>query len=121
MGYIDAISDLMDFRKINGASDAVLRNLSATELYLKRARKTVAKMRLRWSQDLDIDRLEARGHWATMDELLQAVTFHLPHFENTVKMCKNCPNQVNPSDLTFATRFVSMYLFIKVKGSCPMT
>ena len=39
-----AISDLMDFRKINGAADAVLRNLSATELYLKRARQTVAKM-----------------------------------------------------------------------------
>ena len=50
LGYIDAISDLMDFRKINGASDTVLQNLSATELYLKRARKTVAKMmRLQWS------------------------------------------------------------------------
>ena len=122
LGYIDAISDLMDFRKINGASDTVLRNLSATELYLKRARKTVAKMmRLQWSQDLDIDTLEARGHWATMDELLRVVTFHLSRFENTVKTCKNCPNQVNPSDLTFATRFVSMYLFIKVKGSRPMT
>ena len=122
LGYIDAISDLMDFRKINGASDAVLRNLSATELYLKRARKTVAKMmRLQWSQDLDIDTLEARGHWATMEELLQVVTFHLPRFEDTLKTCKNCPGQVNPSDLTFATRFVSMYLFIKVKGSRPMT
>ena len=99
LGYIDAISDLMDFRKINGASDAVLRNLSATELYLKRARKTVAKMmRLQWSQDLDIDTLEARGHWATMEELLQVVTFHLPRFEDTVKTCKNCPGQVNPSD-----------------------
>ena len=122
LGYIDAISDLMDFRKINGASDAVLRNLSATELYLMRARKTVAKMmRLQWSQDLDIDTLEARGHWATMEEWLQVVTFHLPRFENTVKTCKNRPGQVNPSDLTFSTRFVSMYLFIKVKGSRPMT
>ena len=98
LGYIDAISDLMDFRKINGASDAVLRNLSATELYLKRPRKTVAKMmRLQWSQDLDIDTLEARGHWATMEELLQVVTFHLPRFEDTVKTCKSCPGQVNPS------------------------
>ena len=100
LGYIDAISDLMDFRKINGASDAVLRNLSATELYLKRARKTVAKMmRLQWSQDLDIDTLEERGDWATMDELLQVEIFHLPRFENTVKTHKNFPNQVNPSDL----------------------
>ena len=78
-------------------------------------------MRLQWSQDLDIDTLEARGHWATMEELLQVVTFHLPHFEDTVKTCKNCPGQVNPSDLTFATRFVLMYLFIKLKGPRPMT
>ena len=44
LGYIDAISELIDFRKINGASDGVLRKFSATELYIKRARKTVAKM-----------------------------------------------------------------------------
>ena len=67
MGYVDAISELIDFRKVNGASDAVLGKLSVTELYLKRARKTVAKMmRLQWTQDLDIETLEARGHWATM-------------------------------------------------------
>ena len=122
LGYIDAISELIDFRKVNGASDAVLRNLSATELYLKKARKTVAKMmRLQWTQDLDIETLEARGHWATMEELLDVVTFHLPRYENTVKMCKTNPGQVNPSDLTFATKFLAMYLFIKVKGSRPMT
>ena len=38
-----------------------------------------------------------------------------------VKMCKTSKGQVNPSDLTFATKFVAVYLFIKVKGSYPMT
>ena len=58
----DAISELMDFRKINGALDAVFRNVFTTELYLKRARKTVSKMMiLQWNQDLDIDTLEVRG------------------------------------------------------------
>ena len=113
---------MIDFRKINGASDTVLRNLSSTELCLKRARKTVAKMmRLQWTQDLDIETLDARGHWATMEELLEVVTFHLPRYENTVKTCKTSPGQVNPSDLTFATKFVAVYLLIKVKGSRPMT
>ena len=122
LGYTDAISELIDFRKLHGASEAVLRKFSATELYLKRARKTVAKMmRLQWTQDLDIDTLEARGHWATMEELLEVVKFHLPRYENTVKRCKTTPAQVNPSDLTFATKFVAVYLFIKVKGSRPMT
>ena len=46
---------------MHGASEAVFRKFSATELYLKRARKTVAKMmRLQWTQDLDIETLEAR-------------------------------------------------------------
>ncbi|KAL9960069.1 hypothetical protein ACROYT_G033472 [Oculina patagonica] len=51
----------------------------------------------------------------------QEVTFHLPRYENTVKTCKTIPGQVNPADLTFATKFVAVYLFIKVKGSRPMT
>ena len=122
LGYIDAISEMIDFRKLHGASEAVFQKFSATELYLKRARKTVAKMmRLQWTQDLDIETLEARGHWATMAELLEVVKFHLPRYENTVKICKSSPAQVNPSDLTFASKFVAMYLFIKVKGSRPMT
>ena len=56
-----------------------------------------------------------------MEELLEVVKFHLPHYKNTVKICKSSPAQVNPSDLTFATKFVVMYLFIKVNGSCPLT
>jgi len=113
LGYIDAISELIDFRKINGASDTILRNLSSTELYLKRARKTVTMMmRLQWTQDLDIETLDARGHWAIMEELLEVVTFHLARYENTVTTCETIPSQVNPLDLTFATRFVAVYLFM---------
>ena len=122
LGYIDAISELIDFRKVNRASDGVLRKLSATELYIKRALKTVAKMmRLQWTQDLDVETLEARGHWASMEELLEVVSLHLPRYEQTVKTCQNDPGQVNPFDLTFATKFLATYLFIKVKGSRPMT
>ena len=122
LGYIDAISELIDFRKITAASDTVLRHLTTTELYLKGARKTVAKMmRLQWTQDLDFETLEARGHWATMEEMLEVVTYHLPRYENIVRTCKTSPGQINPSDLTFATKFVAIYLFIKVKGSRPMT
>jgi len=37
LGYIDAISEMINFRKLHGALEAVLRKFSATELYLKRA------------------------------------------------------------------------------------
>ena len=87
MGYVHAISELINFRKVNGASDAVLRKLFVTEFYLKRVGKTVAKMmRLQWTQDLDIETLEATGHWATMEEVLEVVKFYLPRYENTVKI-----------------------------------
>ena len=78
-------------------------------------------MRLQWTQDLDIETLESKGHWATMEELLEVVTLHLPCYEQTVKTCKSNPGQVNPSDLTFSTKVLTMYLFIKVKTSRPMT
>ena len=44
LGYIDAISEMIDFRKLHGASEAVFQKFSSTQLYLKRARKAVAKM-----------------------------------------------------------------------------
>ena len=87
LGHFDAISD---FRKIHGtSSETVLRNLACTEVYLKRAPKTVAKMmRLQWTNDLDIETLEAKGHWATLDELLQVITYHLPRYETVLKLCR---------------------------------
>ena len=56
-----------------------------------------------------------------MEELLEVVTFHLPRYEQTMKTCKSNPGQVNPSNLTFSTKFLAMYLFIKVKGLRSMT
>lgn len=123
LGYLDSISDLIDFRKVHGvASDVIVRNLTSTEVYLKRARRTISKMmRLQWTSDLDIDTLESKGHWATLDELLHVVTYHLPRYETVTQICRETPNKATPSDLSFATKFVAVYLFIKVKGSRPMT
>ena len=122
IGYLDAIAELADFRKVNGASDVVLRGLSSTETYLKKARKTVSKMmRLQWINELDIDTLESKGHWATLEELLEVVACYLPRYENVLKTCKDKPATVSPLELSFATKFLAVYLFIKVKGSHPMT
>ena len=122
IGYLDAIAELADFRKVNGASDVVLRGLSSTETYLKKARKTVSKMmRLQWINELDIDTLESKGHWATLEELLEVVACYLPRYENVLKKCKDKPATVSPLELSFATKFLAVYLFIKVKGSRPMT
>ena len=122
ISYLDAIAELADFRKVNGASEMVWRGLSTAEMYLKRVRKTVSKMmRLQWTSELDTDALEAKGHWATLEELLEVVWRYLPRYESVLKTCKDKPAAVLPLDLSFATKFLAVYLFIKVKGSRPMT
>ena len=122
IGYLDAIAELADFRKVEGASDVLLRGLPSAEIYLKKARKTVSKMmRLQGINELDIDTLESKGHWATLEELLEVVACYLPRYENVLKTCKDKPATVSPLELSFATKFLAVYLFTKVKGSRPMT
>ena len=70
---------------------------------------------------LDIDTLENKGHWATMQELQQVIPFHLSHYNEILTLCKTSRRSVLPTDLTFATRFIPMFLFLNVKGTRPMT
>ena len=50
LGYITSISELLDFRKFNSPSGAVLQNFSVTEVYIKRAKKCLSKvMRSHWT------------------------------------------------------------------------
>ena len=46
---------------------------------------------------------------------------YLPRYESLLKSCKDNPGSISPFDLSFATKFLAVYLFIKVKGSHPMT
>jgi len=80
-----------------------------------------AQNRLQWTSELDIDALEAKGHWATLEELLEGVGRYLPRYERVLNSCKDNPVSISPFDLSFATKFLAVYLFIKVKGSRPMT
>ena len=74
---------------MNKASESVLRGLTSTEIYLKKMRKTVSKMmQLQWTSELDIDALEAKGHRATLEELLEVVGRYLPRYESVLKSCK---------------------------------
>ena len=45
----------------------------------------------------------------------------MPRYEIVLKSCKEKLGAILPIDLSFATKFLAVYLFIKVKGSRPMT
>ena len=78
-------------------------------------------MQLQWNSKLDIDTLEAKAHWAMLEELFEVVGRFLPWYESVLKSCKDKLGTVLPLDLSCATKFLVVYLFIKVKGSRPMT
>ena len=77
-------------------------------------------MRMNFSMELDIGNWECKGHWATMKELQHVIPFYLPRYKRILELCKK--NGVNCSeDLTFAARFIATFLFLRVKGTLPMT
>ena len=113
IGYLDAIAELVDYWKVNGASESVLTGLTSTEIYLQMVGKTVSKMmRLQWTSELDINALEAKGHWATLEELLEVVGHYLPRYDSVLTSCKEKPGAVLPTHLSFGTKFVAVYFFL---------
>ena len=49
------------------------------------------------------------------------IEIKLSRYENNLKSCRSNPGIASPLDVSFATRFVFVYLFVKVKESRPMT
>ena len=121
IGYLDAIAELVDYWKVNGASESVLTGLTSTEIYLQKVGKTVSKMmRLQWTSEVDINSLEAKGHWATLEELLEVVGHYLPRYDSVLTSCNGKPSAVLPTDLSFGTKFVAVYFFFyKRQGLVP--
>ena len=123
INYLQAIADMIDFRKFEGAAQSSARSFSLTEVCIHRGKRTLSKRkRYEWTKELDIDNLEAMNSWTMLEELQSVVPFHYPRYNELLQMCKKYPmSYVAPGELTFCTRFVAVYLFIKVKGSRPMT
>ena len=116
LGYISALCDLIYYRKYQGVTSQVLQNFSVVEMLIKENENTGI-----WNSELDIESLEKRGHWATLQNLQDVVPFHLEHYKTTLESCQENHRSVTSKDLTFATRFIAVYLFLNAKGTRPMT
>ena len=120
--YLTSIQDVIDFRKSQGVSDDVLRNFAVTEVYLRRGKRNLSKkQKAEWSRNFDLESLISKNSWASLEEMETVIPYHLPRFKRVVESCRDNPGNVSPSDLTFATRFVTTFLFLKVKCTRPMT
>ena len=117
-----AVSDLMDFRKANGVSDNVLRTFAVTEVYIRRGKENLAKQKkLEYARNLDLETLIARNSWATMEEMETVIPYHTPKYEYVLRKCNAGDQPPTVSELSFATRYIVTFLFLRVKCTRPMT
>ena len=118
LGYLNAIYDLMDYHKSTGVSSDILTNFSIFDILLKRAKKCISKrMKVQWNKELDIETLESKGRWARLKELQPVIPFYLNHCKLILEKCKVNGLSATPSELTFAMRFMTVFLFLHVKGT----
>ena len=81
VSYINALLETMELRKFKGVSASILSNFSVAEVFLKRARRCIArKMRVQWTVELDVDTLERKGHWASLKDLQKVIPFHMGRY-----------------------------------------
>jgi hypothetical protein len=68
-------------------------------------------MRSHWTTDLDIASLESRRSWATLAELQTVIPFHLQRYKTILELECRKKSFVTSTDLTFATRFVAVFMY----------
>lgn len=122
LAYMRAITDLVDFRKASGVTDDVLRSLAVTEVYIRRGKTNLGKqMKLDNARNLTMEALIARKSWATIEELQQVIPYHTPKYTYVLKKCTDGIEAPTVSDFTFANRYITAFLFLRVKCTRPMS
>ena len=120
VSYLQSLSHCLDFLRFRGLSPHKVAALITTEVFLSRAKQCLRKkMRVEWKTVLSIEHFESINCWATLADLQSVLPFHEERFAQVINLAKG--NAIIPHDLTFATSFLVAVLFLKVKGSRPMT
>ncbi len=120
LSYMKSLSDMMDFRKSSGITDDTLRSFATTEVYIRRGKENLSKRKkLEYARNLDLESLMSRKSWATLEEMQDVIPYHTPQFEHVVQRCID--KEVTLSELAFTTRYITCFLFLRVKACRPMT
>ena len=120
ISYLQSLTHCLDFLRHRGIRPEKITIFLATEVFLSRAKQCLRKrMRVEWSTLLSIEHLESINCWASLADLQKVVPYHEDKYNQVINLA-----QINAHishDLSFATSFVVTLLFLKVKGSRPMT
>ena len=120
IGYLQSLLHYLDFIRYNGVQAEKIPLFMATEVYISRAKKSVNReMRIEWNTLLSVEHFESLNCWATLKDLQRVVPYHIQRYNQIVINVKS--DGSTSHDLTFATSFIVVLLFLKVKGSRPMT
>ena len=77
---------------------------------------------MEWSRDLDLDSLISASCWASLEEMEKVIPYDIDEFKYDVEKCKCFPlHEVPLQSLTFGTRSVAVFLFLRVKSARAMT
>ena len=121
--YLQAITDLCDFRKCHGIPDSTLRMFAVTEVYLRRSKSTLYRKRnVEYSRNLNLESLIAEQSWASLEDMEKVIPFHTNKYEELFQKACNTPAcTLTTSELAFATRFIITFLLLRVKCTRPMS
>ena len=123
LSYMQAITDLCDFRKCHGVPDSTLRLFAVTEVYLRRTKSTLyRKKNVEYSRNLSLESLIAERSWATLEEIEKVIPYHSPKYQDLFKKAANGTEKpLTVPELAFATRFLITFLLLRVKCTRPMS
>ena len=123
LSYLQAVSDLCDFRKCHGVPDSTLRLFAVTEVYLRRSKSTLYRKRnIEYSRNLNLEALIAGESWATLEDMEKVIPHHSPKYEELFRKAgSETDNMLTVSELAFATRFLITFLLLRVKCTRPMS
>ena len=77
-------------------------------------------MRLEWNTILSMEYLQSINCWATLEDLQSVIPYHSDKYAQILINCGG-ESVISPHELSFATSFVVVVLFIMVKATRPMT
>lgn len=120
ISYLQSLVHCLDFLRYQGIDANKIAIFMTSEVFLSRAKQCLRKqMRVEWNTLLSIEHLESKNCWASLADMQNVIPFHEARYKQVVNLVQS--NDHSSHDLSFATAFIVSLLFLKVKGTRPMT